>query len=334
MARALARSPWARPSPASSRGSAAAFLAPRCMPHHPALSLRSGHGCRLAPVRLVHAARRPPSGPPPAAEPSRQQGEPPDPRVPAAGSNGRSSVRATRRHCGPLTFLLQDVLATCGRRRRAFSSNAAPRRRDREVMDMAGETVVVTGVGHGIGKATAELFADQDVNLVLADLNEDWLATTAETCGARGPRPGRAFRPAIAPERRPPVRPGRRGFRDDRRPGQHRGDLPRRPRDGHVRRVVGRGHPHQLDRCLLLLPCGPLPHAGRRCRQHRQRRLDLGCRAPRRHVGLRRQQGGDRGVQPGPGPRSGADRPGQRGLPRTHPDVADRRPGRRGGSTR
>jgi 3-oxoacyl-[acyl-carrier protein] reductase len=53
-------------------------------------------------------------------------------------------------------------------------------------MDMSGETVVVTGVGHGIGKATAELFADQDVNLVLADLNEDWLATTAATCQGRG----------------------------------------------------------------------------------------------------------------------------------------------------
>lgn len=51
---------------------------------------------------------------------------------------------------------------------------------------MPKETIVVTGVGHGIGKATAELLAGQDVNLVLADLRHDWLADTAARCEGRG----------------------------------------------------------------------------------------------------------------------------------------------------
>jgi 3-oxoacyl-[acyl-carrier protein] reductase len=47
---------------------------------------------------------------------------------------------------------------------------------------MAQDTIVVTGAGHGIGRATAQLVAEQDVNLVLADANEERLATTASHC--------------------------------------------------------------------------------------------------------------------------------------------------------
>jgi 3-oxoacyl-[acyl-carrier protein] reductase len=47
---------------------------------------------------------------------------------------------------------------------------------------MSTSTVIVTGAGHGIGRATAELFAQQNVNLVLADINEEWLAATADVC--------------------------------------------------------------------------------------------------------------------------------------------------------
>jgi 3-oxoacyl-[acyl-carrier protein] reductase len=47
---------------------------------------------------------------------------------------------------------------------------------------MSRDTVVVTGAGHGIGKATAELFSRRDVNLVLADINEEWLAGTSDLC--------------------------------------------------------------------------------------------------------------------------------------------------------
>jgi 3-oxoacyl-[acyl-carrier protein] reductase len=47
---------------------------------------------------------------------------------------------------------------------------------------MSQDTIVVTGAGHGIGKATAELVAEQGVNLVLADNNEEWLAATASRC--------------------------------------------------------------------------------------------------------------------------------------------------------
>jgi NAD(P)-dependent dehydrogenase (short-subunit alcohol dehydrogenase family) len=47
---------------------------------------------------------------------------------------------------------------------------------------MSTSTVIVTGAGHGIGRATAELFAQQNVNLVLAEINEEWLAATADVC--------------------------------------------------------------------------------------------------------------------------------------------------------
>ena len=47
---------------------------------------------------------------------------------------------------------------------------------------MSRNTVIVTGAGHGIGRATAELFAQQNVNLVLADINEEWLTATADAC--------------------------------------------------------------------------------------------------------------------------------------------------------
>lgn len=51
---------------------------------------------------------------------------------------------------------------------------------------MQRETIVVTGAGHGIGKATAELLAERDIGLVVADANEEWLAVTAEACANRG----------------------------------------------------------------------------------------------------------------------------------------------------
>jgi NAD(P)-dependent dehydrogenase (short-subunit alcohol dehydrogenase family) len=48
---------------------------------------------------------------------------------------------------------------------------------------LKGKAAVITGVGSGFGKATAELFAQLDqVNLVLIDYNEKALAATAEVC--------------------------------------------------------------------------------------------------------------------------------------------------------
>jgi NAD(P)-dependent dehydrogenase (short-subunit alcohol dehydrogenase family) len=52
--------------------------------------------------------------------------------------------------------------------------------------NMPTETVVVTAAGHGIGAATARLFARRPVNLVVADVNEEWLATIAAACEAEG----------------------------------------------------------------------------------------------------------------------------------------------------
>lgn len=52
---------------------------------------------------------------------------------------------------------------------------------------LKGKVAVLTGVGSGFGKATAELFAQKDqVGLVLIDRNEKALETTAEVCKAAG----------------------------------------------------------------------------------------------------------------------------------------------------
>jgi NAD(P)-dependent dehydrogenase (short-subunit alcohol dehydrogenase family) len=52
---------------------------------------------------------------------------------------------------------------------------------------LEGKVAVLTGVGSGFGKATAEKFAAEDkVNLVLIDRNEKTLAETAEVCRAYG----------------------------------------------------------------------------------------------------------------------------------------------------
>ena len=52
---------------------------------------------------------------------------------------------------------------------------------------LKGKVAVITGVGSGFGKATAELFAKADqVNLVLIDCNEQALQSTVETCEAAG----------------------------------------------------------------------------------------------------------------------------------------------------
>ena len=52
---------------------------------------------------------------------------------------------------------------------------------------LKGKVAVITGVGSGFGKATAELFAKLDqVNLVLIDYNEQALQATADACKAFG----------------------------------------------------------------------------------------------------------------------------------------------------
>ena len=52
---------------------------------------------------------------------------------------------------------------------------------------LKGKVAVITGVGSGFAKATAELFAQTDqVNLVLIDRNEETLKATADVCKAAG----------------------------------------------------------------------------------------------------------------------------------------------------
>ena len=50
-----------------------------------------------------------------------------------------------------------------------------------------GKVAVISGVGSGFGKATAEKFAEEDqVNLVLIDYNKEALEATADSCRASG----------------------------------------------------------------------------------------------------------------------------------------------------
>jgi 3-oxoacyl-[acyl-carrier protein] reductase len=53
-------------------------------------------------------------------------------------------------------------------------------------MTSVGKTVVITGAGHGIGRATARRFAADAAQLVLGDFNEDTLAEAAEETRSAG----------------------------------------------------------------------------------------------------------------------------------------------------
>ena len=52
-----------------------------------------------------------------------------------------------------------------------------------------GKTAVITGVGSGFAKATAELFAKKDqANLILIDHKKEALDATASVCKTAGPK--------------------------------------------------------------------------------------------------------------------------------------------------
>ena len=49
-----------------------------------------------------------------------------------------------------------------------------------------GKTIVITGAGSGIGRATALIFAREGANVVCADIDEDGVAKTAEAVNKLG----------------------------------------------------------------------------------------------------------------------------------------------------
>src|SRR6187200_2472272 len=50
----------------------------------------------------------------------------------------------------------------------------------------AGKTVIITGAGSGIGRATANIFAREGANVVCADINEANVKETAAQVNAKG----------------------------------------------------------------------------------------------------------------------------------------------------
>lgn len=65
-------------------------------------------------------------------------------------------------------------------------------------MAVAGKVAIVTGGGSGIGLATAQLLADEGVNCVLADWNEEAAKKGAEEINAKGRGEAAAFRTNVA----------------------------------------------------------------------------------------------------------------------------------------
>jgi NAD(P)-dependent dehydrogenase (short-subunit alcohol dehydrogenase family) len=55
-----------------------------------------------------------------------------------------------------------------------------------DVRDLSGKTVLVTGAGSGIGRASAVAFGSRGADLVICDVNEEGLAETGETLKALG----------------------------------------------------------------------------------------------------------------------------------------------------
>jgi len=81
---------------------------------------------------------------------------------------------------------------------------------------LKGKVAVISGVGSGFAKATAELFARTDkVNLVLFDVNEETLKATARACEEAGSKVVSFRADVMRPETFTPAAPA--GWRPSRR---------------------------------------------------------------------------------------------------------------------
>ena len=153
-------------------------------------------------------------------------------------------------------------------------SRGVPVSRVQDLFDLSDRVAVLTGVGSGIGKATATMLSAAGATIVGGDIDEAGAQATADEIKADG---GTAIVQRVDVTKRADVDALVDLAASRARPGRHHGQHRRRPAQQARRRVHRRGvraHPRdQPEERLLRMPGRDPAHDPAGLGQHRQHRV-------------------------------------------------------------